>query len=515
MYAVHRVPSYSWEGNIPSDDTVVMNAADAVLQMMPPNIAQISLKNLDAETNHHEANHNQYPLYHPLRTVSPNERCDANNRMKIKKFGVFKDRSNAATDIKISKIPPETPKAHALSTLTSDVDKVIRYLENFRSTSTTKFQSTKKEMETETKQDPYLAHDESLPLQKSETTNYNPIIMENTHDDRTIFRSTSFQDTRPLKTPSIRMAFSNNSKGRETTSPIPCILEEDGDLDLSAVSNLITSMCVENQGKAFDWTFLDKIQDKVEQLLIQARKQREATDEWIKAVRHSVEIWVHEQRLQIECERKQALERAIQEARIVMSRENPKYPREDLIDSASMQQKIIDLIEKQGKKIEELESKFEAVKVLDFKPSNLQTPHYEQREAKPSESAEKFFHQMENHESPTLPHLPRTEVRTKRDYIALKDGRRVIQFRNGTEREYLPDGTIITRYTNGDVKTEGANDNIVTYWHHSEQTKQTTFPSGLQVYEYPNKQVERHYPDGRKEVILGSGGRRLQIAKSN
>jgi T-complex protein 10 C-terminus len=507
MYAVHHVPSYSWDGNIPSDDTVVMDAADAVLQMMPPNVAQISSKNVNIETKNVETDQNT--LYHPLRTVSPNERCDGINVMKNRNFEMFHNRSTGTIDMKTSKILSEIPQAHDLSTLSSDIDKVIRYLENLRSNSNTQLHPRKKEA----KQGACIATTETKNSIFRQTID--PIIVEDagiSEGSGTIFRPASILESRSLKTPAIRMAYSIHSKGHEMASPIPCILEEDGDLDLSAVSNLINSMCVENQGKSFDWTFLDKIQEKVEQLLVQARKQREATDEWIRAVRQSVEIWVHEQRLQIECERKQALERAIQEARVVVSREKSIERTEDIFDSAALQEKLIDLIEKQGKKIEELESKFDAVKALDMKSSNLQTPYFQQRESRLSESAQKFFRDIENHESPTLPHLPRTEIRPQRDYIALKNGRRVIQFRNGTEREYLPDGTIITRYTNGDVKTEEANNGIVTYWHHEEQTKQTTFPNGLQVYEYPNKQIERHFPDGRKEVILGSGARRLQAS---
>ena len=94
----------------------------------------------------------------------------------------------------------------------------------------------------------------------------------------------------------------------------------------------------------------------------------------------------------------------------------------------------------------------------------------------------------------------------------MEDGRRLVKFRNGTEREYLPDGTLITRYTNGDVKTEGGKDKIVIYWHDAERTKQTIFADGVQLYEYPNQQVERHFPDGRKEVTLPTGGRRVQLS---
>jgi len=35
-----------------------------------------------------------------------------------------------------------------------------------------------------------------------------------------------------------------------------------------------------------------------------------------------------------------------------------------------------------------------------------------------------------------------------------------------------------------------------------EQTTQTTYPDGLQVFEFPNGQVERYFVDGRCEIIF-------------
>ena len=485
MNAVHGVVSKSWEfGNSPGDETTMMDAADAVLALEPPSLA---------------------PYRHTAPRCAPT--AVAPRRLPLTTKSPVKARRSPPQ--------PETPVAPQRkppsSTLSSDVDRVIQYLDTFRFTPAIQRVSgeTRNGYPRSSERQSHLFVDTVL----SDTTISDPFLVEEVgqlEGTKTIFRAT------PLPMPlsplprSIVKSNSVHSIHRKPSSPVSCGEPAD-DLDLSAVTNLITSMCVENEGKDFDWTFLDKIQRKVEELLREVRKEREATNEWVKAVQESVDVWVQEQRLLIECERKHAFERARQHRPV-----RQVAPENQVVDSSVSQaaeQKLLHVIEHQAKKIEELQSRLAAEKALETRVPVLKTPRYSQIPgSQESASSKKFFDMVEKHESPTLPHLVHKEVRPKREYMTLQDGRRLVKFRNGTEREYLPDGTLITRYPNGDVKTEGGKDKIVIYWHDKEKTKQTIFPDGVQVYEYPNQQVERHFPDGGKEVISSTGARPVHLA---
>ena len=57
------------------------------------------------------------------------------------------------------------------------------------------------------------------------------------------------------------------------------------------------------------------------------------------------------------------------------------------------------------------------------------------------------------------------------------------------------------RFTNGDVKTTEPLTGDVIYWYAANQTRHTTIKAtGLEVFEFPTGQVERHYPNGVKEI---------------
>lgn len=84
----------------------------------------------------------------------------------------------------------------------------------------------------------------------------------------------------------------------------------------------------------------------------------------------------------------------------------------------------------------------------------------------------------------------------------LPDGRKVIKYRNGTTKEIHPDGSSVVHFLNGDKKKSAADTGIIVYYYAQAETVHTTFPDGLEVYEFPNKQVEKHYKDGNKEIIF-------------
>jgi centromere protein J len=146
------------------------------------------------------------------------------------------------------------------------------------------------------------------------------------------------------------------------------------------------------------------------------------------------------------------------------------------------------VIQQQAKTIQQLEARL-------FHPMSPQE--------QPLEDQDSFVADMRHQVSPSLPNQHQSQVHPHRTYRTLPNGGRLVQYRNGTEREYWSNGTVVTKYMNGDVKTQAAEK--VTYWHQKEQTTQTIQNNGVQVFEYPDRQIEKHYPDGSKEVTFPSG----------
>ncbi|XP_072907745.1 uncharacterized protein [Hemitrygon akajei] len=84
----------------------------------------------------------------------------------------------------------------------------------------------------------------------------------------------------------------------------------------------------------------------------------------------------------------------------------------------------------------------------------------------------------------------------------LTNGNRIIIFRNGTRKEVSADGQSVTiTFFNGDVK-QFMPDQTVIYYYADAKTTHTTFPSGIEMLQFSNNQIEKHYPDGKKEIIF-------------
>ena len=89
------------------------------------------------------------------------------------------------------------------------------------------------------------------------------------------------------------------------------------------------------------------------------------------------------------------------------------------------------------------------------------------------------------------------------------DGRKIIKYRNGTTKEVFPNGSSIVRFANGDRKHSDSNTGLIVYFYAEAQTKHTTFPDGTEVYEFPNKQIERHFANGLKEILFPDKTKKL------
>ncbi|XP_066477222.1 centromere protein J [Tiliqua scincoides] len=84
----------------------------------------------------------------------------------------------------------------------------------------------------------------------------------------------------------------------------------------------------------------------------------------------------------------------------------------------------------------------------------------------------------------------------------LKGGSQLIIFPNGTRKEVSCDGkTTTVTFFNGDIK-QVLEDQRVIYYYADAKTTHTTYPNSLEVLHFSNGQIEKHFPDGRKEVAF-------------
>ncbi len=90
----------------------------------------------------------------------------------------------------------------------------------------------------------------------------------------------------------------------------------------------------------------------------------------------------------------------------------------------------------------------------------------------------------------------------------LADGRKLVRYRNGTVKEVHPTGSTVVRFVNGDTKRTDT-DGTVVYYYCEADTTHTTYTTGVEVYEFPNGQTERHHADGLKEIYFPDQTRKL------
>ncbi|KAM4683414.1 centrosomal P4.1-associated protein isoform 1-T1 [Amazona ochrocephala] len=84
----------------------------------------------------------------------------------------------------------------------------------------------------------------------------------------------------------------------------------------------------------------------------------------------------------------------------------------------------------------------------------------------------------------------------------LKNGCHLIYFPNGTWKKVGSDGKTITiTFFNGDVK-QVMPDQTVIYYYANAKTTHTTYSDGLEVLQFSNGQIEKHYPGGKKEITF-------------
>jgi len=98
---------------------------------------------------------------------------------------------------------------------------------------------------------------------------------------------------------------------------------------------------------------------------------------------------------------------------------------------------------------------------------------------------------------PPVDEIKIDEGKFKRIY---PNGTTLISFKNGTIKEINAEGVII-RFPNGDIKQAFSNKEVL-YYYHETKAIQTTLTSGIEVFEFPNGQVETKYPDSSIEIVF-------------
>ena len=65
--------------------------------------------------------------------------------------------------------------------------------------------------------------------------------------------------------------------------------------------------------------------------------------------------------------------------------------------------------------------------------------------------------------------------------------------------QIFPDGYTVVYFNNQDIK-QTYPDGKVVYFFAEARTTQTTYTDNLQVFKFQNGQIEKHFPDGTKEI---------------
>ena len=99
-------------------------------------------------------------------------------------------------------------------------------------------------------------------------------------------------------------------------------------------------------------------------------------------------------------------------------------------------------------------------------------------------------------EPPWRPVRGREGLRERR----LGDGSREVAYRNGTTKRVDADGTCVVRFANGDVKTSEPSGATIYYYAAADTTHTTDPRRRVEVFEFPNGQVEGAPADSAKDI---------------
>ena len=87
------------------------------------------------------------------------------------------------------------------------------------------------------------------------------------------------------------------------------------------------------------------------------------------------------------------------------------------------------------------------------------------------------------------------------------NGKKEIIFKSGVRKELYQDGHQIIYFVNGDRK-QIYPDGKTYYFFNDSKTVQITLNNGLEIYKFEDGQIEKHYPDGTKQILFNDGSER-------
>ena len=88
---------------------------------------------------------------------------------------------------------------------------------------------------------------------------------------------------------------------------------------------------------------------------------------------------------------------------------------------------------------------------------------------------------------------------------AWADGTREVKYRNGTTKRCSANGEVVVSFQNGDTKTTSPEGTVVYFYAAADTTHTTDEVNGIETFEFPNGQFERHFSSGEKEIRFPDG----------
>lgn len=216
-----------------------------------------------------------------------------------------------------------------------------------------------------------------------------------------------------------------------------------------------------------------------------AAEEREATRQWARETRETVEKWVEKQRALVQCDRRSAIKEA--ESLVETQKAAQDQAVADVvarlrreIDAVSTQHRALerilgDIIQHQATKIAELEGACQGSE----RHQHLDTTGTPDDDTKCVSPSTRELSPRSHDPPGTIGSFSTEEemdsVRSRREIQTFRDGRKIVRYRNGAEREYLEDGTRIVRYANGD-EAEVSPEGVVAYFHYAEEVSLAPLP---------------------------------------
>lgn len=299
------------------------------------------------------------------------------------------------------------------------------------------------------------------------------------------------------------------------------------------------------------------------QAVQEAREERQTARQWADGVKHEVDRWVEQQRQLIRTESMSVLattsptSAATTDSSLAQLEQCISKVHEDILRSNSIREdtdrKLEEILLKQAEQIRSMSTELEAMKeqlglVVDAQtdkkneatrktnvPFNARVgggtpagvPLYVERTPKAGATTNKSLLSSTTYSS----HSQRSRRKTP-------TGGYVTDYGNGVIKEVHPDGTMVTRFPNGDVETRfrsfspiaqtstsvpstpssmsalASPHGIIAYFHAKDGILQISKRGdGSKLFEYANGQVEKHYPDGFKMILFPDGRKQAVTAE--